>query len=104
MNLWSSLPPVLMYLAALEKAPSEEDRHEMEDNARTIRPNRSPANQPVPLAQPPASEIQPIVEDYSDLGTEEDEVRLQEKVADFKVRRIIFPAHIGADTKDNFHR
>lgn len=61
----------------------------MEDNARTIRPNRSPGNQPVPLAQPPASDIQPIVEDYSDLGTEEDEVRLQEKVADFRVRYTI---------------
>uniref|UniRef100_A0A8H7XP33 non-specific serine/threonine protein kinase n=1 Tax=Psilocybe cubensis TaxID=181762 RepID=A0A8H7XP33_PSICU len=76
----------LTKIQALEKPPSEEDKHEMEDNARTIRPNRSPGNQSVPLAQPPASEIQPIVEDYSDLGTDEDEIRLKEKVADFKLR------------------
>jgi hypothetical protein len=29
--------------------------------------------------------MQPIVEDYSDLAMEEDEARLEEKVADFKV-------------------
>ena len=37
------------------------------------------------LAQAPALDIAPIVEDYSDLATEEDEDWLQEKVADFKV-------------------
>lgn len=57
----------------------------MEDNAQTIRPNRSPAHNTIPLAQPPSLEIPPIVEDYSDMATEEDEALLQEKVADFKV-------------------
>lgn len=38
----------------------------------------------VPLAQPPSSNIVPIVEDYSDVA-EEDDQQLQEKVADFKV-------------------
>lgn len=64
----------------------DEDKHEIEDNAQTIRPNRSPGQKPVPLAQAPSSEIQPIVEDYSDMATEEDEIGLEEKVANFKVR------------------
>lgn len=81
----------MTFYPALEKnasESSEEDKHEVEDNARTIRPNRSPGQQSVPLAQAPAAEIQPIVEDYSDLATEEDEAWLEEKVADFKVRSI----------------
>lgn len=71
--------------SALEKPSAEDDKHEAEDNAQTIRPNRSPGPNIIPLAQPPASDIAPIVEDYSDLATEEDEEWLQEKVADFKV-------------------
>jgi len=64
----------------------EEEKHEIEDNAQTIRPTtRSPGHHNAPLAQAPSSDIQPIVEDYSDLATEEDEAWLQEKVADFKV-------------------
>ncbi|KAF8809187.1 hypothetical protein BYT27DRAFT_7210196 [Phlegmacium glaucopus] len=39
--------------------------------------------------QAPASDILPIVEDYSDLATEEDEQRLHEKVADFKMKNNI---------------
>ncbi|KAF4617839.1 hypothetical protein D9613_005703 [Agrocybe pediades] len=82
-------------LQALEKNASdasEEDKHEVEDNARTIRPNRSPAQHSAPLAQAPAAEIQPIVEDYSDLAsTEEDEAWLEEKVADFKLKNSVRP-------------
>lgn len=40
----------------------------------------------IPLAKPPAAEIIPIVEDYSDLATEEDDIALQSKVADFKMK------------------
>ncbi|KDR82414.1 hypothetical protein GALMADRAFT_220413 [Galerina marginata CBS 339.88] len=76
-------------LQALEKPSQEEDRHEIEDNAQTIRPTRSPGHKPIPLAQAPASEIPPIVEDYSDLATEEDEAWLQEKVADFKMKNSV---------------
>ena len=71
----------------MEKTTAEDDKPETEDNAQTIRPNRSPGHQSIPLAQAPSSDIPPIVEDYSDLATEEDEQWLQEKVADFKVRR-----------------
>jgi hypothetical protein len=82
----------LRYLA-LEKTAAEDDKPEAEDNAQTIRPNRSPGHQSVPLAQAPASDIPPIVEDYSDLATEEDE-ELQEKVADFKVRHLSYSQRV----------
>lgn len=81
-----SLKTELVGFAALEKTLAEDDKHESEDNAQTIRPHRSPGANIVPLAQPPSSDINPIVEDYSDLATEEDEEWLQEKVADFKVK------------------
>ncbi|KAG6828575.1 hypothetical protein H0H92_007505 [Tricholoma furcatifolium] len=73
--------------------PSEDDKQEASegdfDNARTIRPGRSPGPNIVPLAQAPSSDIAPIVEDYSDLGSEEDEERLKEKVADFKMKNSV---------------
>jgi hypothetical protein len=72
----------LSVFLALEKPTSEQ---EIEDNAQTIRPTRSPGQRSIPLAQPPSSDIQPIVEDYSDLASEEDELHIREKVADFKV-------------------
>jgi hypothetical protein len=70
--------------SALER-PSLEDEKQGDDNAQTIRPTRSPAALPIPLARAPSVDIGPIVEDYSDLGTEEDDERIQEKVANFKV-------------------
>ncbi|KAG5646503.1 hypothetical protein DXG03_003268 [Asterophora parasitica] len=76
-------------LQALEKPSTDEDKHEGEDNAQTIRPNRSPGPNVVPLAQPPSSDIAPIVEDYSDLATEEDEEWLKEKVADFRMKNSV---------------
>lgn len=64
----------------------DDTKHEAaEDNAQTIRPIRSPGAKVTPLAQPPSSDINPIVEDYSDLAAEEDEQWLEDKVADFKV-------------------
>ena len=73
---------------ALENSKIEDEKQETDDNARTIRPTRSPGGPsvPLPLAKPPAVGIAPIVEDYSDLGSEEDDDKLQEKVADFKVQ------------------
>ncbi|KAF8895111.1 hypothetical protein BD779DRAFT_1497502 [Infundibulicybe gibba] len=76
-------------LQALERTSLEDEaKQEAEDNAQTIRPNRSPASKVTPLAQSPPSDIKPIVEDYSDLATEEDEQWLENKVADFKVHDI----------------
>jgi hypothetical protein len=69
----------------LEKPTVEEQKPEIEDNNQTIRANRSPARTSIPLAKAPSLDINPIVEDYSDLAAEEDEEKLQEKVADFKV-------------------
>lgn len=73
---------------ALEKTSSEDEKHEAEDNGQTIRPSRSPGvvPSPLPLAKPPAAEIEPIPEDFSDFDFAEDDDNLQAKVADFKVR------------------
>ncbi|KAF9046366.1 hypothetical protein BJ165DRAFT_1527473 [Panaeolus papilionaceus] len=76
-------------LQAMEKTTTEEDKHEIEDNAQTIRPIRSPAVVPLPLAQAPSSGIQPILEDYSDLAVGEDEEWLQDKVANFKMKNSV---------------
>ena len=71
-------------LVALEKSTGGDDKSESsEDNTQTIRPTKSPAGKVTPLARAPTTE--PIVEDYSDLASEEDEDWLEEKVADFKV-------------------
>ncbi|KAF8627476.1 hypothetical protein AX17_006288 [Amanita inopinata Kibby_2008] len=70
-------------LQALDRTTTEEEKHDTEDNAQTIRVNRSPGHRSIPLAQPPSSEIGPIVEDYSDIAEEEE---LENKVADFKLK------------------
>jgi hypothetical protein len=75
----------------LEKTSIEDEKLEGDDNAQTIRPNRSPAGPgTIPLAKAPSADIIPIVEDYSDIAPEEDEFLLQEKVADFKVGAILY--------------
>ncbi|KAG2060707.1 hypothetical protein BDR06DRAFT_948085 [Suillus hirtellus] len=76
--------------SALEKTSMEDEKPEGDDNAQTIRPNRSPAGPgTIPLARAPSADIVPIVEDYSDIATEEDELLLQEKVADFKMKNSV---------------
>ena len=78
---------------ALDKTPAEEEKPEADDNAQTIRPGRSPGlgTVPLPVAKAPEPQIAPIAEDYSDLLFEEDEVKLEEKVADFKVdERVLY--------------
>ncbi|KAL4249212.1 non-specific serine/threonine protein kinase [Abortiporus biennis] len=75
-------------LQALEKTALDDEKQD--DNAQTIRPSKSPSGLgttvPLPLAKPPPAEMAPIVEDYSDLASEEDDFRLEEKVADFKMK------------------
>ncbi|KAG5719270.1 Cytokinesis protein sepH [Termitomyces sp. T112] len=78
-----------LQVAGSERPSAEEERPEGEDNAQTIRPGRSPGSSALPLAQAPSSDIAPIVEDYSDLASEEDEERLKEKVADFKMKNSV---------------
>jgi hypothetical protein len=69
----------------------EDEQPEGDDNAQTIRPYRSPAGPgTIPLARAPSADIVPIVEDYSDIATEEDELLLPESVADFKVSACVF--------------
>ncbi|KAF8558280.1 kinase-like protein [Imleria badia] len=82
--------PSFSKLQALDKSAMEDDKPEVDDNAQTIRPNRSPAGPgTIPLARAPAPDIVPIVEDYSDLASEEDDIILQEKVADFKMKNSV---------------
>ncbi|KAJ6584573.1 hypothetical protein B0H19DRAFT_1105620 [Mycena capillaripes] len=79
----------LTKLQALEKPAPDSDSttSSAEENAKTIRPNKSPAAKgPIPLAKPPSDEIHGIVEDYSDLIGGEDEAVLESKVADFKMK------------------
>lgn len=68
---------------ALDKLSLEEDKQEAE-NAQTIRPTRSPSSVNTLLKTPPL-DMAPIVEDYSDLASEEEDLHLQAKVANFKV-------------------
>jgi hypothetical protein len=70
----------------LEKTTIEEEKPEVEDPGKTIRPTRSPAGPSnVPLPPLPPADAAPAVEDWSDLATEEDEQKLEDKVAGFKV-------------------
>ena len=73
----------------MEKPPAEDEKAEADDNAQTIRPGRSPQGLgktvPLPVSKAPEPQIAPIVEDYSDIAFDEDD-KLEEKVADFKVR------------------
>ncbi|KAL0576321.1 Protein kinase of the Mitotic Exit Network [Marasmius crinis-equi] len=79
-------------LQALEKTTADEDKGgeaESDDNARTIKPNRSPGPNIVPLAKAPSADINPIIEDYSDLAAGEDEQDLESKLADFKLKNSV---------------
>ena len=64
----------------------EKQQPEHDDNAKTIRPtNRSPRSAPGVISKSPSRDMGPIVEDYSDLGIDEDG-EWQEKFADFKMK------------------
>ena len=79
---------IVPIVTALDKPAAEEEKVETDDNARTIRPGRSPqglGTVPLPASKAPEPQIATIEEDYSDLLFEEDEAKLEEKVADFKV-------------------
>lgn len=74
-------------LQALDKGAAEPEHHEADDtNAQTIKPNKSPGAHLKPLARAPADEIDPIVEDYSDIAFDEDEQNLQDKLNNFKMK------------------
>ncbi|KAI0683103.1 kinase-like protein [Earliella scabrosa] len=82
----------LTKLHALDKPAAEEEKVETDDNARTIRPGRSPqglGTVPLPASKAPEPQIATIEEDYSDLLFEEDEAKLEEKVADFKMKNSV---------------
>ncbi|KAI9507778.1 kinase-like protein [Russula earlei] len=74
-------------LQALEKSTADEERQpEHDDNAQTIRPtNRSPRSAPGAVSKSPPRAMGPIIEDYSDIGIDEDD-EWHEKFADFKLK------------------
>ena len=78
---------------AADKA-TDADRSEMEDNAQTIRPTRSPNVKSVDIS---AESLSPIVEDYSDLAADDEDNDLQAKVKEFKVGafavRVLYPSY-----------
>ncbi|TFY74292.1 hypothetical protein EWM64_g9721, partial [Hericium alpestre] len=81
----SPLPaPAAHTPTALEKTALEDEKPETEENAQTIRPTRSPGS----AAAKPPSDIDPIVEDYSDVMWDEDD-ELAEKVADFRLKNSV---------------
>jgi hypothetical protein len=64
----------------------DDDKPEVDDNAQTIRPNRSPSSAGSnTLCKAPPADIAPIFEDYSDVAIDEDD-EWQEKFADFKMK------------------
>ena len=85
----------------------DEQRHEVEDNGKTIRPSRSPSG-PTEVPLPPIATVEAelAVEDWSDLAAGEDDQKLEDKVAGFKVRTCILRLSmcaqnppLGADKK-----
>ncbi|KAJ8081011.1 Protein kinase of the Mitotic Exit Network [Marasmius tenuissimus] len=79
-------------LQALEKTSADEDKGaeaESDDNAQTIKANRSPGPNIVPLAKAPSADMDPIIEDYSDLAAGEDELGLENKLTNFKMKNSV---------------
>ncbi|KAI0299616.1 hypothetical protein BC826DRAFT_932423 [Russula brevipes] len=74
-------------LQALDKSTVDDEKQpEHDDNAQTIRPtNRSPRSPAGIISKSPPREMGPIIEDYSDVGIDEDD-EWQEKFADFKMK------------------
>ncbi|KAG8729498.1 hypothetical protein FRC11_008644, partial [Ceratobasidium sp. 423] len=59
-------------------------KSETEENGQTIRPTRSPAEKSAPLQNP--APMSTIIEDYSDLGGEDEDMQIERKVASFKMK------------------
>ncbi|KAJ1303227.1 hypothetical protein OPQ81_011425 [Rhizoctonia solani] len=59
-------------------------KSETEENGQTIRPTRSPTGKSVPLQNP--APMSTIIEDYSDLGVEDEDMQIERKVASFKMK------------------
>ncbi|KAG9073452.1 hypothetical protein FS749_015170, partial [Ceratobasidium sp. UAMH 11750] len=69
-------------LSSSTDRPPAEARTDVEENVQTIRPAKSPGSRSAVLKTPPPMET--IVEDYSDLGGEDEDMQIEQKVASFK--------------------
>ncbi|KLO16806.1 kinase-like protein [Schizopora paradoxa] len=74
----------LTKLHGVDKTTLDDEKHEVDDNAQTIRPPSMSGR--LPASAPPSGNISSIIEDYSDLAAEEDENELESKVAGFKMK------------------
>lgn len=74
-------------LIGLDRTSIEDEKPDVDENAQTIRPNRSPSvpEKKLSMTKSHNPDISTIVEDYSDLAVEEDDEVLQDKFTDFKV-------------------
>jgi hypothetical protein len=88
MNSYINLLILYIVNIALDKSADSNGhpgraKSESEENGQTIRPTRSPTGKsnlpqsPVPMST--------IIEDYSDLGGEDEDMQIERKVASFKV-------------------
>ncbi|KAF8746478.1 Serine/Threonine protein kinase, catalytic domain, partial [Rhizoctonia solani] len=76
-------------LHALDKSTdsngtSGRTKSESEENGQTIRPTRSPTGKSTSLQSP--APMSTIIEDYSDLGVEDEDMQIERKVASFKMK------------------
>ena len=71
----------------LDRTSIEDEKADVDENAQTIRPSRSPSvpDKKLSITKSPTPDMDTIVEDYSDLALEEDDEALQDKFTDFKV-------------------
>jgi hypothetical protein len=75
-------------LTSSTSRPPTKSKSEVEENVQTIRPTRSPGGNNAALTTPPM--MTTIIEDYSDLGGEDEDMQIEQKVASFRVRIRMF--------------
>ncbi|KAG8716348.1 hypothetical protein FRC09_015862 [Ceratobasidium sp. 395] len=71
-------------LSASTSRPPTETKTDVEENIQTIRPAKSPGGRSAVLTTPPSMDT--IVEDYSDLGGEDEDMQIEQKFASFKMK------------------
>ncbi|QRV77490.1 kinase domain protein [Ceratobasidium sp. AG-Ba] len=71
-------------MMSVSSSEPPETKSDVEENVQTIRPAKSPGGRSAVLTTPPPMET--IVEDYSDLGVEDEDMQIEQKVASFKMR------------------
>ncbi|ELU38194.1 STE/STE11/CDC15 protein kinase [Rhizoctonia solani AG-1 IA] len=71
-------------VSSYSNGTSGRTKSESEENGQTIRPTRSPTGKSTSLQSP--APMSTIIEDYSDLGVEDEDMQIERKVASFKMK------------------